>query len=200
METVTATLPDEELRDRFERDVIPLMRPLYHHALSMAHQPADAEDLVQDTMIKAYAGFGSFRQGSNLKGWLYRIMTNNYINIYRKKMRQPTYLPAEGITDKHAAAAAEHSSTGPRTAEDQALDNLPDARITAAMRDLHRSFGLTIYYADVEGYRYNQIAQIMGCSVGVVKSRLHRGRLQLRSRLNLAADCTACRAREERER
>lgn len=201
METFTATLrTEEELRDRFEREVTPLMPVLYRHALRTTRQHADAEDLVQDTMVKAYSAFGSFRAGSNLKGWLYRIMTNNYINNYRRKMRQPTFLPVEGITDKHATAAAEHSSTGLRTAEDQALDNLGDARINAAMRELHRSFGLTVYYADVEGYRYKQIAQIMNCSVGVVKSRLHRGRLQLRRRLSLAADCPACRAREEWKR
>ena len=115
METFTATLrTKEELRDRFEREVTPLMPVLYRHALRTTRQHADAEDLVQDTMVKAYSAFGSFRAGSNLKGWLYRIMTNNYINNYRRKLRQPTYLPVGGFTDKHATAAAEHSSTGLR--------------------------------------------------------------------------------------
>ncbi len=186
---------DAELRARFERDVIPLMPPLYRHALRMTRHHCDAEGLVQDTMVKAVKSFGSFRQDTNLKGWLWRILTNTYIDDYRKRVRRPAFLPAEGITDKHEATAAEHRSTGLRTAEDQALDNLPDAQISAAMRDLHRSFGFTVYYADVQGYPYKQVAQLMDCSVGVVKSRLHRGRRQLRSRLAGAASARGFRCR-----
>ncbi len=103
---------DAELTARFERDAIPLLDQLYGGALRMTRNPADAEDLLQETMVKAYAGFRSFRAGTNLKAWLYRILTNTYINSYRKKQRQPAEYPTEEITDWQLAANAEHSSTG----------------------------------------------------------------------------------------
>ncbi|NLZ58564.1 MAG: sigma-70 family RNA polymerase sigma factor [Corynebacterium sp.] len=186
-ENRTGTADDEELATRFEEEALPLLDQLYGGALRMTRNPADAEDLVQDTYIKAYQAFASFRPGTNLKAWLYRIMTNTYINIYRKKQRQPTQTPTEEITDYQLVDTYSHASTGLESAEVEALKNLPDGQIANAMNELSPEFRMVVYYADVEDLAYKEIAEIMGIPLGTVMSRLHRGRKQLRGMLKEVA-------------
>jgi RNA polymerase sigma-70 factor, ECF subfamily len=180
-----------ELTARFERDVIPLWAPLYRRAMRLTRNLADAENLLQDTMLSAYVGFHSFREGTNLNAWLHRILTNKYIDTYRQTQRQPmVYLRAD-ITDELLGVSVAHSSTGLRSAEDEAIDTLPDTDIKTAMKALPEQTRLVVYYADVQDLKYRQIAEIMHIPQGTVMSRLHRGRRQLRRQLADVAEYTS---------
>ena len=178
-----ATETPEERAARFERDALPYLDQLYGAALRMARNAADAEDVVQEAYAKAFASFHQFRPGTNLKAWLYRILTNTYINSYRKKQRQPQEGFGEDIEDWQLAAAEKHTSTGLRSAEMDALDRMPDSVVTDAMGQLAPDFRMAVYLADVEGFSYKEIAEIMGTPIGTVMSRLNRGRTQLRKLL-----------------
>jgi len=172
----------EERSARFERDALVYLDPLYGAALRMTRNPADAEDLVQETFAKAYSSFGQFTPGTNLKAWLYRILTNTFINSYRKKQRQPQSAGHE-VEDWQLARAESHTSTGLRSAEMEALDRMPHSAVTDALSELPQDFRLAVYLADVEGFAYKEIAEIMGTPIGTVMSRLNRGRNQLRAKL-----------------
>jgi RNA polymerase sigma-70 factor (ECF subfamily) len=180
-------------RARFHRDVIPLREQLLRRAMHMTRNRADAEDLVQDTMINAYSSFHSFQQGTNLKAWLNRIMTNSYINAYRKTKRQPMSFSIDQFSEALLTSCCRYPSVG-SSAEDHALNGMLSTPLATALRSLPEEFRVAVYYADVEGLAYKEIAQITGAKQGTVMSRLHRGRSRLRTILSEGASSDAASA------
>lgn len=167
---------------RFEEDALQYMNQLYAAALRYTKNPDDAQDLVQDTYSKAYTSFHQFEPGTNLKAWLYRVLTTTFINNYRKDQRRPQTSDGE-LEDWQIADAASHTSDQGKSAEDVVLENLPDSDVKRALAEIPEEFRMAVYLADVEGFSYKEIAEIVGIPTGTVMSRLHRGRKQLRDKL-----------------
>jgi RNA polymerase sigma-70 factor (ECF subfamily) len=182
-----AELPTDPaaLRALFEQQALPFIDQLYGAAMRMTRNPADAQDLVQETFVKAFGAFRSFQQGTNLKAWLYRILTNTYINTYRKKQRDPYKSSTDDLEEWQLGEAQSTTSASrtSRSAEAEAIDHLPDSTVKDALQSISEDFRLAVYLADVEGFSYQEIADIMHTPVGTVMSRLHRGRRLLRERL-----------------
>ncbi|MEO7586672.1 MAG: sigma-70 family RNA polymerase sigma factor [Arachnia sp.] len=169
--------------DAFEAEALSHLDRLYGAALRMTRNAADAEDVVQEAYAKAFAAQASYTPGTNLKAWLYRILTNTYINTYRKAARSPRTSSDGEVEDWHLARAASHDSEGLRSAEMEALDQTPDKTVADAMSGLPENFRMAVYLSDVEGFSYKEIAEIMGTPIGTVMSRLNRGRALLRDAL-----------------
>jgi RNA polymerase sigma-70 factor, ECF subfamily len=171
-------------RELFEEQALPYMDQLYAAAMRLTRNPADAADLVQETYVKAFQAFRQFQQGTNLKAWLYRIQTNTFINNYRKNQRNPYQGTIDDLEDwQLGGAESVTQSTSTRSAEAEAIDHLPDSAVKDALQAIPEDFRMAVYFADVEGFSYQEIADIMKTPVGTVMSRLHRGRRMLRDLL-----------------
>jgi RNA polymerase sigma-70 factor (ECF subfamily) len=178
---------EEQVADRskFTEQAMPFMSPLYAAALRMTRNPAEAEDLVQETYLRAYRGFEGFQEGTNLKAWLYRILTNTYINLYRAKKRRPEQTELEDVEDLYLyrrLGGLEAAAAG-RSAEDELLDFFTEAEVATAVEELPEQFRIAVLLADVEGFSYKEIAEILDIPIGTVMSRLHRGRKALQKKL-----------------
>jgi len=173
----------EQTRGLFEEQALPFLDQLYAAAMRMTRNPSDAQDLVQETFVKAFAAFAQYEQGTNLKAWLYRILTNTFINLYRKKQREPYQGTIDELEDWQLGGAESTTATSGRSAEAEAIDHLPDSAVKDALQSIPEDFRLAVYFADVEGFSYQEIAEIMKTPIGTVMSRLHRGRRLLRELL-----------------
>ena len=182
---MTAEHPDE-----FMRATEPLRRELLAHCYRMLGSPDDAEDLVQETYLKAYRSFASFTEGTNLRAWLYRILTNTYINSYRAAQRRPETTDVEDVEDLYLykRLAGSGGSEPGRSAEDEALDRFTDEDVKSALETLPDSFRMAVLLADVEGFSYKEISEITDVPIGTVMSRIHRGRRALQKALHNVAE------------
>ncbi len=169
----------------FAEQAMDYMSPLYTAALRMTRNPSDAEDLVQETYLKAYRAFGGFQEGTNLKAWLYKILTNTFINSYRAKKRRPEESDLDDVEDLYLyrRLGGLEAATAGRSAEDEVLDHFTDDDVKAALEALPEQFRMAVLLADVEGFSYKEIADIVDVPIGTVMSRLHRGRKALQKRL-----------------
>ena len=173
---------DPALKERFERQVLPLLLNLYSAALRMTRNPADAEDLVQETYLRAYRGFSGFEEGTNLRAWMYRILTNTFINSYRKKQREPVTVQEDDLDEWYLYDKLGENGVEP-SAEAEVIRSMPDEDVQRALEALPEGFRLAVLLADVEGFSYKEIAEILGIPIGTVMSRLHRGRRALEKAL-----------------
>jgi RNA polymerase sigma-70 factor (ECF subfamily) len=173
-----------EEKERFQSDALPLLDSLYGGALRMTRNPADAQDLVQETVLRAYRAFRSFEPGTNLKAWMFRIMTNAYINTYRRKQREPRQVSSDEVEEFDLyQTLKDHDPSWDETPENLVLDALVDSDIIEAIDDLPEQFRMAVVLSDIEGFTYAEMAEIMDVPMGTVMSRLHRGRKQLQERL-----------------
>jgi RNA polymerase sigma-70 factor (ECF subfamily) len=171
-----------DLESRFEAEALPLLPGMYSTAFRLTRNASDAEDLIQETFLRAFRGFHQFQEGTNLKAWLYRIMMNTFINIYRKKQREPQTVSDEDIADWYLYSKMAESGVEP-SAETEVIESLPDEDVQEALSSLPEQFRVAVLLADVEGFSYKEIAEITGVPIGTVMSRLHRGRKALEKRL-----------------
>ncbi|NHI17918.1 sigma-70 family RNA polymerase sigma factor [Microbacterium sp. CBS5P-1] len=183
MDAPETTPAPADARAQFADQALPFMDQLYGAAMRMTRNPQDAADLVQDTFVKAYASWSRFEQGTNLKAWLYRILTNTYINGYRKKQREPYQGAIDDLEDWQLGGAESTTATSRRSAEAEAIDHMPASVVKDALQEIPDDFRMAVYLADVEGFAYQEIADIMKTPIGTVMSRLHRGRRLLRDKL-----------------
>ncbi len=172
-------------RAGFAELAMPFASQLYSAALRMTRNPADAEDLVQETYFKAYRSFATFQEGTNLRAWLFRILTNTYINSYRAKQRRPAETDLAEVEDfyLYRRIGAIEEALAARSAEDELMDLFTDDEVKQALEDLPENFRLAVLLADVEGFSYREIADMLDIPIGTVMSRLHRGRKAMQKAL-----------------
>jgi RNA polymerase sigma-70 factor (ECF subfamily) len=170
-----------ERQERFEAEALPLLDGMYGAALRLTRNPADAEDLLQETFTRAFAAYDSFQPGTNLKAWLYRILMNTYISSYRKAKRSPQTVPTDDVEPFSYVRSI--ADDGGKTPETEVLERIPDEEVKTALEELPEQFRMAVLLADVEGFSYKEIADITDTSIGTVMSRLHRGRKALQKAL-----------------